>query len=236
MSEFSRWIVGGVFLIAGAAAQAQTVTYDFTAAVTSSSGLFASLPDGSAVTGTFTIDLAAANPKQSFDLGSPTKSGIDETAGGLSVGDAAPQAFVFASTVQTGTVPFSSGSAAAYYTESAVLTEPAKSGGPEEYQGFEITSTSPGIYVESFITLASRDAFSSNGLPNLTGVAKGSDTGGFEEDFLGFDSEVNYRLTSIEVAPPATAAPELDAGSAGSALTLALGSLLVFGARARRAR
>jgi hypothetical protein len=232
MNRVTRWIIASALLSAAAAAEAQTVTYDFTATVTSSSGLFASVADGTLITGSFTVDLGDATTGAIADLGSLTTKGSGISAGGTSVGSLAPDGFVFSSTVQTGTVPFSSGSPAAYYTKSSVKTNPDNAKGTETFKGLEITETSPGVYSESFVTLKSDDAFSSGGLPTLTTGAGTKDTGGFEEAFFGISSGVNYKITSLSVAPPVSA-PEVDSAYAAGALTLVFGGLLVINGRRR---
>jgi hypothetical protein len=195
MKRITRWVIASTLLSAAAAVDAQTVTYDFTATVTSSGGLFSSVSDGTLISGSFTVDLADATSGAIADLGSLTAKGSGISAGGTSLGTVAPNGLVFSSIVQTGTVPFSSGSPAAYYTKSYVKTNPSNAKGTETFKGLEITETSPGIYSESFVTLKSDDAFSSGGLPALTTGAGAHDTGAFEEEFLGFSSEIQDHCT-----------------------------------------
>jgi hypothetical protein len=233
MKRITRWVIASTLLSAAAAVDAQTVTYDFTATVTSSGGLFSSVSDGTLISGSFTVDLADATSGAIADLGSLTAKGSGISAGGTSLGTVAPNGLVFSSIVQTGTVPFSSGSPAAYYTKSYVKTNPSNAKGTETFKGLEITETSPGIYSESFVTLKSDDAFSSGGLPALTTGAGAHDTGAFEEEFLGFSSEVKYKITALSVAPPVSA-PEVDTAYAASAVTLVFGGLLVINGRRRR--
>ncbi len=233
MKRVTRWIIASALLSATAAVDAQTVTYDFTATVTSSGGLFSSVSDGTLISGSFTVDLADATSGAIADLGSLTAKGSGISIGGTRVGKVAPNGFVFSSMVQTGTVPFSSGSPAAYYTKSFVKTSPVNAKGTETFKGLEITETSPGIYSESFVTLKSNDAFSSGGLPAFTTGAGAHATGAFEEAFLGFTSEVKYDITSLSVATPVSA-PEVDTAYAASAVTLVFGGLLVINGRRRR--
>jgi hypothetical protein len=230
MNKVTR-LIGASALFGGAAA-AEAQTYDFTATVTSSSGLFESVRDGSSITGSFSVDLGEATSGAIADLGSTTVKGSAISAGGISLGTPAPDGFVFSSTVKTGIVPFSSGSPGYYYTNSYFDTSPANGDGTETVTGFEITATNPFVHSESFVVLQSSDAFSQGGLPTLTTGAGTKDTGGFAEDIFGFNSSVSYDITSLKLAPSVTA-PEVDPAHAASALTLVIGGLLVISGRRR---
>jgi hypothetical protein len=229
MKAMSKLILALVCAVPALTATAQTVTYDFTAAVTSSSGLlYRSITLGSTITGSYVIDLSAANPAESIDLGSLTSTGIAAAAGGTKVGTPAPTEAVFASTANAGGVRFSSGSAAQYFSESFVQTTPPAANGVETYWAVETNEYGSGVSSGSFLKLAGTQLFTSDGLLKLGGSTK-QDVGGFEASGFGSTNTVTYDITSLSLAP--TAAPEVPAGGATSAASLLLGSLLVLRGR-----
>ena len=64
------------------AAQAHSAIYDFTGTVTQASGIYASIPIGATVTGTYTFELSNANPAQSSGTIGSTSSWGAELFGG----------------------------------------------------------------------------------------------------------------------------------------------------------
>lgn len=231
MRAMSKWILALACSAPAVAANAQIVTYDFTATVTKSSGLlYGLIAPGTDITGTYTIDLSAANPALTIDLGSTTTLGIAAAAGGTKFGTSAPAAPVFASTASTDVLPFSSGSQAAYFSGSYVETTPPKKHGAESYSALEVNEYGGGVSSKSFFTLKGSDLFASDGLLNLGGSTQ-HDTGGFEETGFGSKNIVKYDITSLTLAP--TAAPEIDGRGLSSGASLLLGGLLVLRGRRR---
>jgi len=231
MRVISKWFLALACSAPALAATAQTVSYDFTATVTESSGLlYGLITPGSTISGTYSIDLSAANPAQSFDLGSLTTNGVAAAAGGKKIGTLAPAEPVFASTASTAVLPFSSGSQAAYFSASSVGTTPPQAHGVESYTALELNEYGGGVSSGSFFKLEGADLFASDGLLNLGGSTK-QDVGGFEETGLGSTNIVTYAITSLTRVP--SAAPEIDAGGATTAASLLVGGLVVLRARRR---
>jgi hypothetical protein len=115
----------GLAMALSSAIQAQEVTYDFSGAVTVVSGLYGSIPLGSQITGTYTFDLANANPAQSSGtVGSPTAPWDRELFGG-SYYISAPtpvHSVVFSSTASVDGFTYTSAAPSNYLTFSRVLT------------------------------------------------------------------------------------------------------------------
>lgn len=231
MQAMSKWVLALACSAPAFAATAQTVSYDFTATVTSSSGLlYGLITPGSTIKGTYTIDLSAANPADSIDLGSATAEGIAAAAGGTSVGTLAPQAPVFASTASAGALKFSSGTQAAYFSSSGVQTTPPGANGLETYSAGELNEYGGGVSSASYFSLEGLNLFASDGLLSLGG-AIGKDVGGFEETGFGSKNSVTYAIRSLSVVP--TAAPEIDAGGITTGASLLIGGLVVVRGRRR---
>ncbi len=229
MRAMLKWILAIACAAPALAANAQTASYDFTATVTSSSGFpYGLIAPGSTITGTYTIDLSAAN--ESIDLGSSGLLGIAAATGGSEEGTLAPAKPVFASTAKTGVLPFSSGAPAAYYSASLVETTPPDAHGIESYAAAELNQYSFGVSSASFFELTGADLFASNGLLTLGG-STAQDVGGFTETGFGSTNTVTYDITSLTAAP--TSAPEIDAGGTTTAASLLVGGLLVLRGRRR---
>ena len=196
------------------AAIAQALTYDFIGIVTSSDA--ASVADGSTITGTYTIDLANADPYASDNSIQNTQPWIravidGEPQGGGAFSTYVPSGTVFSSSATDDS--FSYVSAAPTYGDYSQVT-----GGSFFYGAFDNlpTGSASGFY------LTGTAPFTSSGSPLLAGTTTGT---GYID--IG-STQVDYTIKSLVAA-----APEINPASAASALTLLLGALAVMRGRRR---
>jgi hypothetical protein len=104
-----RVLLAAVLTAASVGANASSVTYDFTGTVTTATGTYSSIAAGTAVTGSFTINFANANPTQSSGtVGSQTSTWASETFGGTEYGTSPPSGTVISESVQVGGVSYTS--------------------------------------------------------------------------------------------------------------------------------
>jgi hypothetical protein len=211
------------------AARADAVTYDFSGTVTSSD--FSSVKMGTAITGTYTINLANANPADS-DNSIGTTPWTRANLGGSAYGGPVPSGTVFSSSLSAGSFAYT-GSAPSPSGSFSQVT-----GGEGFYSAFDIehTAISP-FFTQSSFEIANTLPFTSNGLPLFGAGATGNGAFFFGTYVttgpgLPHDSgmQLDYSITSFRQARPA-AAPEIDPASALGGLTLLLGCLAVLRGR-----
>jgi len=189
------------------AANANPVTYDFTGTVNSAYGTYGAA--GSAISGSFTINFAAANPSQSSgSLGSTSATWLEQSLGGSEFGTPPPTAPVFNITLNSGRVTYSSAPA-------SVVSQTYVSGQPgsySEWSGTEVEtsyeSNSGNSFIQDGVELvgaASPVPWDTNGLPVLGNVTSQLD---YLSDYVD-GNEVGYLQYTIgsltPVPPPATA-------------------------------
>ena len=251
MNTLIRCAVALALLSGAIAANAQSVTFDFSGRVADATYADPStatiIPDGTIVTGSFTFTYApllAGTGTLSGTIGASSPSGWTATNPGVGPGvelfSSTVQVVGFSTSYSTGAINTGSGSSLISGGSTTGL-----SGNPGGGPGFEPAGSLNGFEVngsgltgtESWITLGSSpgtNAFLSNGLPNLANLA--GSFGEFETYTDGPVSDifargafgVQYEITSI------TRAPEIDPTSAASGITLLLGALMIlYGRRAR---
>jgi len=251
MNTMTQWAMALALLLGSVAANAQSVTLDFTGRVADATyqnpATAVLIPDGSLVTGSFTFSyepLTSGGGTVTGTIGSSSPQGWLATMPGVG-----PASLLFSSTVQV--VGFSTS-----YSTGAINTGFGSSqisggsttglpGNPGGGPGFENSGSLNGFEMNgsgSFGTLSwislnpsgGAVAFLSNGLPNISDIS-GSEgefetytNGPVSDIFHNGNYGVQYEITSLTVAP------EIDPTSAFSGLTLLLGILVVLcGRRAR---
>jgi hypothetical protein len=188
MNGISKWVAALLLSVGTMAANAQTVTYAFTAVVTGSD--FGSMRVGAYVTGTYTFNYNSADQIIGH-LPPPT-------IGPWAIGSTGvPYNPVFSSTVKIGTSTFSSSVSAppGDPDDSSVVT----GNGSSTLSASEAT---PAFDTGSFFTVVEGDVtrfgpYTSTGLP-VTLTASQSGYGGFT---LGAPSHLRYQITSLTLAP-----------------------------------
>ena len=190
------------FLTSCTATLAQTVTYDFTGTVggptlLGGTGIYASIPDGTPVVGTYTFDYGAAIASQSLGVVGSPAGWILESAVGIDrpvFGESAPSGqFIFTSTAHVGGFSFSTGP-----TNTIVMDSLVSADFNPQFQVF--TASESGLGSGSQMELLYPMAYGSNGLP---GTFVGPGIGNFGTfDSLGHFSYLGYTITSLTPAVP----------------------------------
>jgi hypothetical protein len=150
------------------------------------------------------------------------------TKTGLINGTTPSSAFVFSSTAQVDGISYATNTSVTPFTLQAISYAAGETIANESvFAALEANSDSS---TDSYLQLVgtSGPIYSSNGLP-VVNLAAETGKGSFQ---LGTDNILDYNITSMTPVT-ATAAPEIDAAGAGSALTLLVGSLAVLSRRAR---
>ncbi len=198
------------------AANAASVTYDFTGTVTEGTGIYAGL--SGPVSGTYTINIANANPAQSnttVPVSLTSNWTLTEETGSL-YGISPSSAYIFSDTVNIGAVSYATATPGSYQSTSTIQSSFTGT----EYNASErqtsITPTS--ITTESTFALSnSTGAYTSDGLPVGFALGQGN-TGDFGEilnDTASEDSFLEYSLTSLTPVPLPAAAWLMLSGFAG---------------------
>jgi hypothetical protein len=213
---------------------AQSVTYEFTGTVTSATGGYSAIPDGSSVTGSYTFDYAAATPGLgSGVIGSPSSwSVISRSGNGFPL---PPGAAIFTSTAQVDGFFYSSPSPGLFLNFAEVIG--SDTFGVGRFSATEEVLAPPGTALSygssmQLVTIPGLP-YSSSGLPDVRKFIV-PDNGSFQETLPGSPrnsgySVVTYNLTSLA---PVSAVPEPSAWA-----ILAIGLVMMGGVapRARRA-
>jgi hypothetical protein len=226
----SKTILGLIATLAATAANAQSVTYDFTGVVTSSD--FGSVATGMTVKGSYTIDLG--NADLSGDGMSDNTIGylgpwLRGVAGGTAYSMPVPSGTVFSSTLSAGAFNYASSGPSPFGSDSYIA------GAPGYYTADDREYTRGGIwFTDSSFMLNGAMPYDLNGLPLFSsGIATGSF--GYERYVstaavpYNQGPQFNYAIKSVT----RLAAPEIDPISAGSSLTLILGAMAVLRGRRR---
>jgi hypothetical protein len=193
------------------AVNAQQVTIDFQATIADASGIFAG--DTGTITGSYLLNYSNAEE---------TDGAVGSALGWASLSSGA---YVFSTTSvsKAGTDIYSDGLPGAFSNQSLVLAPPG--------QGFVAINqqqTDADNFTESAFTITSDGTpWSAKGLP-VPGAGDVA-AGVIEVVNNGVQSQLDYNVTSLKVAP--RAAPEIDPASTASGLTLLLGTLVVVRGR-----
>jgi hypothetical protein len=104
MNGFKKWVLALTFTIVPLYANADSVTYDFTGVITSSSGDYGSFAAGGVVTGSYTFDLGKGIASQGIgQVGSTSNAWLVQAYGGsvytAQGTPALPTGLVFSSTI-----------------------------------------------------------------------------------------------------------------------------------------
>jgi hypothetical protein len=183
--------------ICGSTAFGQTATYNFIGKVSSSTGIYSSVPSGATVTGTYTINIGAAIPSQTD--GTIGSASFWEAQSNSASGTLGPSPIVFSSTAEVAGVSYSTSPPTTYGDLSLIE-------GNTNYTGLgqEDVTQSSGAYTTSnlFLHTSTPTAFLSSGLINLAVVETGYSTGlfGYEPAGGGAQSDVNFNITSLTLA------------------------------------
>jgi hypothetical protein len=202
---------------------AQSITYDYTGTVTETDGIFASVAVGATVTGTYTFDLANANPSESTGVTGSTTQFWNAVNHSQDTWNAPRPALVFSSTAEVDGIFYVTHPSVSYES-SNVSGDPAGGFGGPTFIGEEIGSRSASVYQASELTLeGNSQPWSSAGLP-LLNRANVMALGTFEDIIGPQENVVGFNVTSLTVA---TRAPETNASGMAGALTLLLGAIAV---------
>jgi len=180
------------------AANAASVTYDFTGTVTNTIGSYSSIANGTLVTGTFTIDYDNALPAYSFGTIGSTNWAAQENSGSV-YGTAPSSAYVFSSTAQVGALSYATQAPGTYYSQSYAASE--ASGTQLSLVEAQNVSAPQGVGSDIYI-LNTAGAYTSQGLPVL---GPGS-YGDFYSDNGSGTNELYYSINSITAVPLPAAA------------------------------
>jgi hypothetical protein len=249
VNTIAKWVAVFTLLACPIAANAQAVTYDFTGTIITGPGpnLYVTGPptgfyagDTGTVSGTYTFDFAYNNPALASGAFSTATGGNVENDTGTNPNIVTPQTApgnVFSSTLvgtSAGDVGLSySTTLATFWSNSSVEANPLSSWtGSPQYDASEGNSQTALSGTESALLIVGPVqgypnplGFSSSGLPvfvsglSYAGVVASSDG----------PSELYFAITSL--TPAAMAAPEIDPGTAASALTLLAGFVAMMRGR-----
>jgi len=195
------------------AANAESVSYDFTGTVTTATGIYSSA--GSAVTGTITIDFSAANPLlSSGTVGNMSSGWSAGTEGGTIYGLPSPAGLVFGWTLASGGLSLAS-SISSDGTTNSVSGSPF---GSPNWQANDIENSNAGTYVAAGISLSDTMGtvapYDSNGLPIFSNATLAS--GRWDYLVGGVNQGIFlYTMTSMTPVPAPASAWLLLSGLSG---------------------
>jgi hypothetical protein len=247
MNSFAQPAIALALVLGSAVASAQSVTFDFTGRVADATYATANaplIPDGNLVTGSFTFTydpLMSNNPNNTSIVGTIGASSPDgwlaESAGfgpGTMLFSSTVQVVGFSTSYSTGDTGVSSSLIRGGSTTDMLNSCGFRTDGASQESGGVVGCEMSGsglVGTDSWISLLPTTfgsvAFSSDGLPIASDIRGGAGefvyyTNGPTSIFAGGASGVQYEITSVMLAP------EIDATSAVSALTLLMGGLLVL--------
>jgi hypothetical protein len=180
----------------GSPAFAAPVTYDFIGTITGASGIYGSaVAVGNVVSGTYTFDLAAANPAQSVGtIGATNWTAM--SYGGVFWGTTAPSSVVFSSSVQLGALHVST--TLQTFADSSQIY-----GHGNYYDAFMAAYSNPQTYTRADLNIGygsnTGSPFSGDGLPILLGHIG---VGSFVSASPAAVSRVDFTVTSLTPAIP----------------------------------
>ncbi len=196
-------LVAAIFVAVPIAANADSVTYDFTGTVTSTTGLFyGSIATGTTVFGTYTINISNAVSNQStLPVSTAAFWNADEGSGAIFGIPTPNSAYVFSSTANVGAYSYRTNPVpGAYASASYVTGNDASYMNAEEEQCPDAQDCT-----ESNFSLSGSNVYSPSGLPVYSAslaLAKGM----IYSENAGNTSTVYYNVTSLTPVPIPTSA------------------------------
>jgi len=183
----------GYLIAAPIAANAASVTYDFTGTVTTATGSYSG--DTGTVTGTITINIANANPAQSTLPVSLSSTWVAQEYTGSEFGTTPSGAYVFSDTVSVGGVHIYSTPGPGAY-ESLSYVDNASGG----YEATENQYLTPSSAVGSNIYLYGANTYTSAGVPTGFALNAGNSNDSGAVEATG-GSQLDYTITSLTPVP-----------------------------------
>jgi hypothetical protein len=191
-----------ILMFGSSLASAESVTYDFTGTIEQTAGTFTSIPMGSAVTGSFVFDLAAATPNPPTALQNPVGSPQGWVLETNPINGMTPSSVIYYQSISVNGTTYSSGPLSS--STSAVIE-----GLDNNILALEGAISGSDTLLQSSISLAALvggpDAYLSNGLPNLDAINLGGSHGFFlalGESSPSMYASFGYTLTSLDAASP----------------------------------
>lgn len=197
---FLGWAFSFFVFVAGAFATANSyaaaVTYSYSGYIYYLAGGYVDLvPSGTAITGTFTVDLANANPAQSFGIVGSASHWALNSIGGSQYGTPAPSNYLFSQTATWAGYSFTT-------SVSPISSRSGIAGEMGQYNSsyWSAQADNNGIFSNVvFNNYNGQSAYDSNGLPYMNA----SDSGGLIYDGVG---TVGFNFLTVQPVPePATA-------------------------------
>jgi hypothetical protein len=197
------------------AANAASVTYDFTGTVTNAVGSYSSIADGTAVTGTLTLTLSNAVPSQSAGaVGSTTSNWVLAAYSGSDYGTAINPAVVVSTTINVGSTAYNSTTSGSYVEETYVAGNVSNS--PNGYSAVEINEANSKSQTSSDLSLyGTTPPWSASALPLFSAASSATDY--FIVNNNGTEGVVYFNVTSLVPVPVPAAAWLMLSGLGGFA-------------------
>ena len=194
-----------ILMFGSSLASAESVTYDFTGTIEQTAGTYTSIPMGSAVTGTFVFDLAAATPNPPAALQNPVGSPEGWVLQTNPINGMTPSSVIYYQSISVNGTTYSSGPMSSSTRASIEALD-------NNMLALDGAVSGSDIYLQSSISLAALvggpDAYLSNGLPNLDAINLSGSHGFFlslGESSPSLYASFGYTLTSLDAASPVPA-------------------------------
>jgi hypothetical protein len=231
MHVLKSGLLATALVSASIAANAQSVTYDFTGIVTSSD--YGSVSTGMTITGTYTINLANSDlSSDGFSDNSISYNGQPWTRGVSNQYSPTFNGRVFSATETIGALTFGVSPPSPFGSTSQLT------GGYGFYGASDYEYSTSKSYMESAFSLSSTGnptyPFTLGGLPSFGAGTLGTGSLSFAQIVASangaeveFGPQIDYSISSLKEV----AAPEIDSAAAMSAIALILGGLAVLRGR-----
>ena len=184
-----RFLLATTLLTGSAAASAAMATYDFTGFVGVTQG--SSVPLGTAVSGSFTLDYDAAIPGQgSGTFGSPTTLWSVASNG-------VPSNLVFSETVDIGGTTYSTSPLSAFQNQSNIVASPN-----EFVASSQLAQNAQSSFLLAFSITSQDPAYLSDGLLDLSNISSDPMSGTYSTTSNGGAQNLTvWAITSLTPAP-----------------------------------
>lgn len=189
------------------AANADTVTYDFTGTITGGIGIYASIPVGTEITGSYTINYEYSTIVNGT-IGSTSAWSV-YSSGGTAYGTPLPTGNMFTTTASFGGFSYMTAAPGPYSADTFIDNDAGPESTPTFFGASEHEATSVTAQTFSSFSISNpAGAYSSAGLPIFSGEGSGEIGSGYSLTTDSVENYVTYNLSSLTVAPvplPATA-------------------------------